>query len=113
MWVFLLHLQPWDAWALAAAGCCLAGLLPIYWPAATCSHRFLPHSCCSCDKKLLELGWQEHTTWEEGLKKTVDWYLKHANREYWMHGDMELALDAHPTLQVPSFGSTAFPGIQP
>ena len=29
--------------------------------------------CCSCDKKLLELGWQEKTPWEEGLKKTVDW----------------------------------------
>lgn len=119
-----------------------------------------PHSC---DKKLLELGWQEQTPWEEGLKKTVDWYLKHAKREYWWvqrgrslgyaraarawqrgstyhlqrsvlcgaallpapchlicaplplpptcrtHGDMELALDAHPTLQVPYMGSTAVP----
>jgi len=37
----------------------------------------------SCDKKLLELGWQERTPWEEGLKKTVDWYLKHASRDYW------------------------------
>ncbi|PSC70591.1 GDP-L-fucose synthase 2 [Micractinium conductrix] len=62
-----------------------------------------------CDKKLLELGWQEQTPWEEGLKKTVDWYLKHAKREYWTHGDMELALDAHPTLQVPYMGSTAVP----
>jgi hypothetical protein len=25
-----------------------------------------------------------------------------------MHGDMELALEAHPTLQVPYLGSTAF-----
>ena len=38
---------------------------------------------CSCDKKLLELGWQETTPWEEGLRKTIDWYLKHANRDYW------------------------------
>lgn len=49
--------------------------------------RVHPPSCsflpCSCDKKLLELGWQENTTWEEGLKKTIDWYLKHATREYW------------------------------
>lgn len=31
-------------------------------------------------------------------------YLKHAKRDYWTHGDMELALDAHPTLQVRSGG---------
>jgi UDP-glucose 4,6-dehydratase len=65
----------------------------------------------SCDKKLLELGWQERTPWEEGLRKTIDWYLTHANRDYWMHGDMELALDAHPTLQLPSFGSTTLPAL--
>ena len=104
----------------------------------------LPCSPRSCDKKLLKLGWQEKTSWEEGLRKTVDWYLQNANREYWCaaaagaggqvgsgsrwrsgtlvalppthpllechpfrrsHGDMELALDAHPTLQQPVFGS--------
>ncbi len=37
----------------------------------------------SCDKKLLQLGWQEKTSWEEGLRKTVDWYLNHATRDYW------------------------------
>ncbi|PRW61216.1 GDP-L-fucose synthase 2 [Chlorella sorokiniana] len=58
-----------------------------------------------CDKKLLKLGWQEKTTWEEGLRKTVDWYLQNAKREYWSHGDMEQALAAHPTLQQPVFGS--------
>lgn len=134
----------------------------------------------SCDKKLLQLGWQEKTNWEDGLRKTVDWYLKNATRDYWCaaavlispdalsscnvtgclsawllqslenyccsgllsvvaaagtatlpqhaqvaaadlallptfllpchrsHGDMELALDAHPTLQVPYMGSAAF-----
>ncbi len=38
---------------------------------------------CSCDQKLLALGWQETTPWEEGLRKTIDWYLKFAKREYW------------------------------
>lgn len=37
----------------------------------------------SCDKKLLQLGWQEKTNWEDGLRKTVDWYLKNATRDYW------------------------------
>ncbi|AGE49559.1 GDP-L-fucose synthase 2 [Acanthocystis turfacea Chlorella virus Can0610SP] len=55
------------------------------------------------DKKLLDLGWQEKTTWEDGLKQTVHWYLQHATRSYWGHGNIELALDAHPTLQVPKF----------
>lgn len=45
--------------------------------------RFLSLPPNSCDKKLLELGWQEKTTWEEGLKKTIDWYLNYATREYW------------------------------
>ena len=42
---------------------CAARLTPLVWRCC----------CCSCDKKLLELGWQEKTPWEEGLKKTVDW----------------------------------------
>lgn len=55
-----------------------------------------------CDKKLLELGWSENTPWEVGLRKTVEWYLKNGTRDYWNHGDMELALEAHPTLQLAS-----------
>lgn len=57
-----------------------------------------------CDKKLLELGWSEKTPWEEGLRKTVEWYLKNGTRGYWNHGDMDLALEAHPTLQLPATG---------
>lgn len=53
-----------------------------------------------CDKKLLQLGWQETTTWEDGLRKTVDWFLKHGDRSYWNNGNMEAALEAHPTLQL-------------
>ncbi|KDD73904.1 NAD dependent epimerase/dehydratase [Helicosporidium sp. ATCC 50920] len=53
-----------------------------------------------CDKKLLELGWKEDTTWEEGLQKTIDWYSKHGDTAYWNNGDVESALVAHPTLQL-------------
>lgn len=59
-----------------------------------------------CDKKLHSLGWTEKTSWEDGLRKTVDWYLKNGSGRYWDNGDVERALDAHPTLQVAS-GSTA------
>ena len=53
-----------------------------------------------CDKKLLALGWHETTTWEEGLKKTIDWFLKHGKPGYWDNGNVEAALAAHPTLQT-------------
>ncbi|KAI3905882.1 hypothetical protein MKW92_019441 [Papaver armeniacum] len=33
------------------------------------------------DQKLKNLGWSERTSWEEGLKKTMDWYLK--NPDWW------------------------------
>lgn len=39
---------------------------------------------------------------QEGLRKTVEWYLKNGMRSYWDHGDMDQALEAHPTLQLPS-----------
>ena len=52
-----------------------------------------------CDKKLASLGWTEKTTWEEGLKKTVDWYVK-TPVAYWDHGSAETALDPHPTAQT-------------
>lgn len=49
-----------------------------------------------CDKKLAALGWTEKTAWADGLRKTVDWYLKHGFSSYWEHGDVENALRAHP-----------------
>lgn len=51
-----------------------------------------------CDNKLAELGWKEHTPWEEGLKKTVDWYLKKGFAEYWDNGNVEAALQPHPCM---------------
>jgi hypothetical protein len=42
--------------------------------------------------KLARLGWREEVTWEEGLRRTVDWYR--VNSGNW--GDLTSALVAHP-----------------
>lgn len=53
-----------------------------------------------CDKKLLNLGWKEATSWEEGLAKTIAWYRDVGGQPaYWENGDLESALQAHPQLQ--------------
>ncbi|XP_024375765.1 trifunctional UDP-glucose 4,6-dehydratase/UDP-4-keto-6-deoxy-D-glucose 3,5-epimerase/UDP-4-keto-L-rhamnose-reductase RHM1 [Physcomitrium patens] len=44
------------------------------------------------DKKLIALGWQERTSWAEGLRKTKDWYM--SNPDWW--GDVSGALVPHP-----------------
>jgi len=46
------------------------------------------------DAKLKELGWQERTTWEEGLRKTLQWYTSHS--DWW--GDVSGALVPHPRM---------------
>ncbi|XP_061369835.1 trifunctional UDP-glucose 4,6-dehydratase/UDP-4-keto-6-deoxy-D-glucose 3,5-epimerase/UDP-4-keto-L-rhamnose-reductase RHM1-like isoform X2 [Gastrolobium bilobum] len=46
------------------------------------------------DQKLKSLGWFERTTWEEGLRKTMDWYVK--NPDWW--GDVSGALLPHPRM---------------
>jgi UDP-glucose 4,6-dehydratase len=46
------------------------------------------------DQKLTVLGWSERTTWEEGLKKTIEWYTKNPN--WW--GDVSGALLPHPRM---------------
>ena len=40
-----------------------------------------------------ELGWAQKEKFEDGLKKTVDWYLE--NKEWWMNLDQEV-LDSTP-----------------
>lgn len=45
--------------------------------------------------KLAALGWTERTSWEDGLKKTIQWYLDTPPNEYW-YGDVESALAPHP-----------------
>lgn len=44
--------------------------------------------------KLKNLGWSERTSWEDGLKKTMDWYV--SNPEWW--GDVSGALLPHPRM---------------
>ncbi|KAF7140707.1 hypothetical protein RHSIM_Rhsim06G0212400 [Rhododendron simsii] len=46
------------------------------------------------DEKLKNLGWSERTRWEEGLKKTMDWYIN--NPDWW--GDVSGALLPHPRM---------------
>ena len=46
------------------------------------------------DEKLKNLGWSEQTVWEEGLKKTIEWYTQ--NPEWW--GDVSGALLPHPRM---------------
>ncbi|EPS62084.1 hypothetical protein M569_12709, partial [Genlisea aurea] len=46
------------------------------------------------DQKLKNIGWFERTTWEEGLRKTMEWYIN--NPEWW--GDVSGALLPHPRM---------------
>ncbi|KAL2247430.1 trifunctional UDP-glucose 4,6-dehydratase/UDP-4-keto-6-deoxy-D-glucose 3,5-epimerase/UDP-4-keto-L-rhamnose-reductase RHM1-like [Sesamum indicum] len=46
------------------------------------------------DEKLKNLGWSERTIWEEGLKKTIEWYTNNPN--WW--GDVSGALLPHPRM---------------
>jgi UDP-glucose 4,6-dehydratase len=46
------------------------------------------------DQKLKNLGWSERTTWEEGLRKTMEWYT--TNPDWW--GDVTGALLPHPRM---------------
>eukprot|EP00897_Mesotaenium_endlicherianum_P003914 jgi/Mesen1/3550/ME000199S02701 len=50
------------------------------------------------DAKLKGLGWEERTGWEEGLKKTMDWYKTHV--DWW--GDVSGALVPHPRMLTTS-----------
>ncbi|KAJ8617237.1 hypothetical protein MRB53_013423 [Persea americana] len=52
------------------------------------------------DQKLKNLGWQETTQWEEGLKRTIDWYTK--NPDWW--GDVSGALIPHPRMTTTGLG---------
>lgn len=51
--------------------------------------------------KLIELGWTEQVSFEEGLRQTVEWYKNNSSR----FGDIEGALVAHPRAGL---GSGAF-----
>ncbi|KAI5662019.1 hypothetical protein M9H77_21342 [Catharanthus roseus] len=52
-------------------------------------------------QKLKKLGWSERTSWEEGLRRTMEWYVK--NPDWW--GDVSGALVPHPRmLMMPGMG---------
>jgi UDP-glucose 4,6-dehydratase len=53
------------------------------------------------DKKLIALGWQERTSWVDGLQKTKDWYI--ANPSWW--DDVSGALVSHPRGQDQNLGT--------
>jgi len=42
--------------------------------------------------RLMKLGWREIVSWEEGIKRTHDWYRANSHR----FGDIDNALHAHP-----------------
>lgn len=48
------------------------------------------------DQKLKKLGWKEKTSWEDGLKRTMEWYIK--NPDWW--GDVTAALHPHPRFSI-------------
>jgi UDP-glucose 4,6-dehydratase len=43
--------------------------------------------------KLEKLGWSQKVSWQEGLLRTYEWYIKHGE-DYWP--DLSTALMAHP-----------------
>ncbi|CAL9751061.1 unnamed protein product [Musa acuminata subsp. burmannicoides] len=53
------------------------------------------------DQKLKNLGWSERTAWDDGLKKTMEWYMSHP--DWW--GDVSGALLPHPRMLM-------MPGIE-
>lgn len=47
--------------------------------------------------KLAALGWKESVAWDDGLKRTIGWYLSTNCEDYWQ-GDLEAALRPHPLM---------------
>ncbi|KAK4438927.1 trifunctional UDP-glucose [Sesamum alatum] len=45
-------------------------------------------------QKLKRLGWSEKTKWDDGLRKTMEWYVR--NPDWW--GDISAALLPHPRM---------------
>ena len=58
-----------------------------------------------------ETGWRERTTWQEGLRQTVDWYLAHGFKDYWDKSDVEAALEAHPIIHPQTLLSLGSPAL--
>jgi dTDP-glucose 4,6-dehydratase len=51
------------------------------------------------DTKLLKMGWTESVDWINGLKQTIEWFLREGSDPgYWETGDVQSALEAHPCM---------------
>lgn len=46
--------------------------------------------------KLDALGWKQQVFFDQGLKSTIDWYMKHG-RGFWTDSELLRVLVAHPT----------------
>ena len=56
-------------------------------------------------------GWRERTTWEGGLRQTVDWYLTHGFKDYWDKADVEAALEPHPIIHPQTLLALGTPAL--
>ncbi|CAM0957407.1 unnamed protein product [Alopecurus aequalis] len=78
--------------------CGMFGLNPAEAIRTVSDRPFNDHRYFIDDQKLKALGWSERTQWEEGIKKTADWYIKHG-KDWW--GDLSGALLPHPSMLTP------------
>ena len=58
-----------------------------------------PRPTLALPLSLPQLGWKERTSWHDGLRATVDWYLGRGLKDYWDGGDVEAALAPHPIIR--------------
>ena len=66
------------------------------WVKYTHDRPFNDHRYAVDGTKLRQLGWDQHTSFEEGLKITVDWYRKFGER-WW--GDISKVLSPFPIVE--------------
>jgi dTDP-glucose 4,6-dehydratase len=50
--------------------------------------------------KLFELGWKEKVSFDEGMKRTVEWYTKNDISKIWGDKTAIIALEAHPQFHL-------------
>lgn len=53
--------------------------------------------CFLDDQKLKKLGWEEKTSWETGLKMTMEWYTRNPN---WWGDIIATAIRPHPCISM-------------
>jgi len=51
-------------------------------------------------KKLFDLGWVEEVSFDEGLKRTVEWYRANDIEKIWGDKTISQALEAHPSIRA-------------